>query len=211
MRVPAVSIPGITELPISLPGMRIGLFGGSFNPPHEGHYLVSTQVMKRLELDMVWWLVSPGNPLKNHDDLAPLEARVLAAREMINVPQIKVTGFEAAHGFRFTYDTLRYLKATLPGRKLVWIMGGDNLAGFHRWEHWQRIARMMPMAVYVRPGTSKRALGSIAAKRFEQFRIDESDASLLPNMRAPAWVYLHGMMSVLSSTAIRNAKDRSRT
>lgn len=195
-------MPGITDLPVSMPGMRIGLFGGSFNPAHDGHRLVSRQVLKRLELDAVWWLVSPGNPLKNHDGLAPLQDRVLAARALIEQPKIHVTGFEAAHGFRFTYDTLRYLKATLPGRRLVWIMGADSLRDFHLWEHWQRIMRMVPMAVYVRPGVS-RALASKAATRFARYRVDEDDAALLPDLEPPAWVYLHGIMSGLSSTEIR--------
>ncbi len=199
-------IPGITDLPISAPGMRIGLFGGSFNPPHEGHRLVSSQVMKRLGLDAVWWLVSPGNPLKDHSELAPLEQRVKEARALIQSPYIHVTGFEAAHGFRFSFDTLSYLKRTLPGRKLVWIMGADNLASFHHWEHWQKIAQLMPMAVYVRPGATRNAMFSKTATRFARYRLDEADAQLLPDMQAPAWTYLHGIMSGLSSTAIRAEK-----
>jgi nicotinate-nucleotide adenylyltransferase len=196
-------IPGITDLPPSAPGMRIGLFGGSFNPPHEGHSLVSRQVMKRLGLDAVWWLVSPGNPLKDQTNLAPLADRVLAARKMIDGPNVHVTGFEALHGFRYTYDTLKYLRRMLPGRRLVWIMGADNLAGFHHWERWREIAGLVPMAVYVRPGSSRRAPHSPAATALARYRIDETDARLLPGMDAPAWVYLHGLMSGLSSSAIR--------
>lgn len=196
-------IPGITDLPTSAPGMRIGLFGGSFNPPHLGHRLVSRQVMKRLGLDAVWWLVSPGNPLKDNGNLAPLEDRVRTARSLIELPNVHVTGFEAAHGFRYSYDTINYLKKTLTDRKLVWIMGADNLADFHRWERWVEIASLLPMAIYVRPGSSRRAPFSKAALRFAKYRLDESDAQLLPNMKAPAWVYLNGLMSGLSSTAIR--------
>ncbi len=203
MSIDTNRIPGVTELPVSTPGMRIGLFGGSFNPPHAGHALVSRQVIKRLGLDAVWWLVSPGNPLKAHGDLAPLDERVAASRALIDLPNVHVTGFEAAHGFRYTYDTLAHLKATLPGRRLVWIMGADNLADFHRWEHWTDVARLMPMAVYVRPGSSRRAPVSKAATRFARHRIDEADAQRLPFMEPPAWVYLHGIMSGLSSSAIR--------
>jgi len=198
--------PDITALPVSAPGMRIGLFGGSFNPPHLGHRLVSRQVRKRLGLDAVWWLVSPGNPLKDTSHLAPLEERVAAARALTTLPNVHVTGFEAAHGFRYSYDTIRYLKSTLPGRKLVWIMGADNLADFDKWEHWADIIEMIPMCVYVRPGSSRRAPFSKAALRFAKYRIDESDARLLPGLEAPAWVYLNGVRSALSSSAIRAAK-----
>lgn len=199
-------IPGVTELPISASGMRIGLFGGSFNPPHMGHRLVSRQVLKRLNLDAIWWIVSPGNPLKDHSDLAPLSDRVAAARNLVELPNVHITGFEAAHGFRYSYDSLSYLKQTLPDRKLVWIMGADNLASFHHWEHWVHVAHLMPMAIYVRPGSSRRAPFSKAATRFARYRVDESDATLLPDLGAPAWVYLHGIMSGLSSTAIRQEK-----
>lgn len=183
--------------------MRIGLFGGSFNPPHPGHQLVSRQVMRKLQLDAVWWLVSPGNPLKDNTNLAPLADRVKAARDLVELPNVHITGFEAEHGFRYSYDSLKYLKQTLSDRRLVWIMGADNLAEFHHWEHWQRIARMMPMAIYERPGSSRRAPFSRAATRFARYRIDEADAPLLPYRKPPSWVYLRGLVSKLSSTAIR--------
>lgn len=205
MSVQRLKTPGITELPASAPGMRIGLFGGSFNPPHLGHRLVSRQALKRLNLDAVWWLVSPGNPLKDHSDLAPLSDRVIAARSLTEHPNVHVTGFEAAHGFRYSYDTITHLKRTLPDRKLVWIMGADNFADLHHWERWYEITQLVPMAIYVRPGSSRRAPFSKAAIRLSKYRIDESDAKLLPQMNAPAWVYLHGLMSGQSSTSIREA------
>lgn len=187
--------------------MRIGLFGGSFNPPHEGHRLVALQALKRLRLDAVWLLVSPGNPLKDHDELAPLADRVAAARRLMAHPRLRVTGFEAAHGFSYTYETLRFLLAAHPGVRFVWIMGADNLTQFHRWERWPAIARMMPMAIYVRPGSTRRAPGSRAATAFARYRIDEADAGRLADLRPPAWVYLHGMMSPLSSSALRRKKQ----
>jgi len=186
--------------------MRIGLFGGSFNPPHEGHLLVSRQVLKRLGLDAVWWLVTPGNPLKDKSQLAPLANRVAAARKLVERPNVHVTGFEAAHGFRYTYDTLHYLKRTLPGRKLVWIMGADNFATFHHWERWRDIANLMPLAIYVRPGSARQAPFGKAAINLAKYRLDESDACLLPDQPAPAWTYLHGFMSGLSSSSIRAEK-----
>lgn len=203
----SVGSTDVTRLPVSAPGMRIGLFGGSFNPPHEGHRLVAMQALKRLQLDAVWLLVTPGNPLKDNARLPPLADRVWAARDLVRHPRIKVTGFEAEHGFRYTYDTLRYLIATHPGRRFVWIMGADNLVGFHRWEHWRDIAALMPIAVYVRPGSARRAPISKAAKTLADGRIDETDAPLLAGMRPPAWVFLHGMMSGLSSTALRGARE----
>lgn len=202
-RFPVEVIPGITDLPASAPGMRIGLFGGSFNPPHAGHLLVSRESLKRLGLDAVWWLVTPGNPLKNNNGLRPLAARVQAARALIDHPRIHATGFEARHGFRYTYDTLAFLRQTLPGRHFVWIMGADSLAGFHHWERWEEIFRLVPIAVYTRPGPTRRAPLSRAAQHFVHHRLDESDARLLATSPAPAWVFLNGMMSPLSSTALR--------
>lgn len=195
----------LTGMPASAPGMRIGLFGGSFNPPHDGHRLVSRQVMKRLNLDAVWWLVSPGNPLKDNSDLPPLKDRITAARSLVTLPGVHVTGFEAAYGFRYTFDTLAHIKSRLAGRKLVWIMGADNLDGFHRWERWRDIAELMPIAVYVRPGNIRYTTASQAAAALSRYRLDETDAALLPDQKAPAWVYLNGIMSALSSSAIRAA------
>ena len=194
------------QLPPSSPGMRIGLFGGSFNPPHEGHRLVSRQAIKRLGLDAIWWLVSPGNPLKDHRELRPLSERIDAAKELVDHPSVRITGFEAKHGFRYTYDTLKFLTDSLSDRKFVWIMGADNLTSFHHWERWREIANMMPMAVYVRPGDARQAPFSLAANALSAYRIDEGDAHVLADQPAPCWVYLHGIMSNLSSTEIRNSQ-----
>lgn len=183
--------------------MSIGLFGGSFNPAHDGHRLVSHESFKRLGLDAVWWLVTPGNPLKDRSELAPLEVRVRAARKLVDHPRVSVTGFEAEHGFGYTYDTLKFLTTVMPDRRFVWIMGADSLSSFHRWERWEEIFSMLPIAVYVRPGSTPRAPFSKAATRFASARINESDARLLPHSKAPAWVFLNGLMSSLSSTAIR--------
>ena len=191
------------HLPASAPGMRIGLFGGSFNPPHQGHRLVSRQAIKRLGLDAIWWLVSPGNPLKDHSELKPLEERIDAARTLVDHPRVRITGFEAGYGFKYTYDTLAFLKKSLPNRKFVWIMGADNLVGFHKWERWREIANMMPMAIYVRPGDARQAPFSKAATALRAHRIEETDAHMLADMPAPSWVYLHGIMSNLSSTQLR--------
>jgi len=195
--------------PPAEPGMRIGLFGGSFNPAHEGHRLVALQCLKRLALDRLWVLVSPGNPLKDHTELAPLADRVAATERVMNHPQIAVTGFEAAHGFRYTYETLDYLVAAEPGVKFVWIMGADSLMSFDRWERWEEIARTMPMAIYARPGATFRATRSKAAVALEDYRLPEERAEALAGSEPPAWVYLRGVMSPLSSTAIRKTRASS--
>jgi nicotinate-nucleotide adenylyltransferase len=205
---PIIRIPGITELPPSAAGMRIGLFGGSFNPVHAGHLLVAEQTMQKLQLDALWVLVTPGNPLKNHNDLAPLDERVRAARAIMVHPSIRVTGFEAAHGFTYSWQTIRFLTQSLADRRFVWIMGADNMVDFHRWERWRDIAAMVPLAVYVRPGSSRRAPSSRAATALARYRIDEADAGRLASLPAPAWVYLHGLMSTLSSSAIRARRHR---
>ena len=193
-------------LPASAPGMRIGLFGGSFNPPHDGHRLVALECLKRLALDRVWILVSPGNPLKDHSELAPLETRMTETRRVMDHPALEVTGFEAGHHFTYTYQTLSFLRQTQPATDFVWIMGADSLMSFDRWEHWQDIAGLMPMAVYARPGATFRATRSIAATALAAARIPEEAAETLAGRAPPAWVYLRGIMSDASSTAIREAR-----
>ncbi len=128
-------------LPPHTPGMSIGLFGGTFDPPHDAHRAACLIAMRRLGLDRVWWLVTPGNPLKDTRGLAPLADRIAAAKELANHPRIVVTGLEAAIGARYTYDTVSYLKAHCPGVRFVWIMGADNLRSFHRWQNWRRHRR----------------------------------------------------------------------
>lgn len=197
--------PDMVALPPYGPGLRVGLFGGSFNPVHEGHRLVAEQCLRRLELDAVWLLVSPGNPLKDHAELAPLATRVAAARALLTDPRLEVTAVEAAHRFSYTIDTLEWLVAACPGTRFVWIMGADNLAQFHRWERWEDIARLMPIAVYARPGATFRATVSRAATAMKPYRLREEAAAALADRQPPAWVYLHGITSPQSSTALRRA------
>jgi nicotinate-nucleotide adenylyltransferase len=186
--------------------MRVGLFGGSFNPAHDGHRLVALQCLKRLALDSLWLLISPGNPLKDHAELAPLASRIRAARDLMDHPRVEVTGFEAAHDFRYTHDTLTYLRRAAEGTRFVWIMGADSLRNFHHWERWRDIAGLVPIAVYARPGSNFRATRSRAATALEDFRIPEQEAETLADRDPPAWVYLRGVMSAQSSTAIRAAR-----
>ena len=202
---------GLTRLPRVAPGMRIGLYGGSFNPAHEGHRLVSLMALKRLGLDRIWWVVTPGNPLKDHGELASTAERTAEAREVAAHPRIDVTTFEEDIGARYTVDTLAYLKRRHPGVTFVWIMGADNLASFHRWRGWRGIARMMPIAVIDRPDWTLKAMHSRSAAALSSSRIAESEAAALAGLKPPAWVFLHGPRSHLSSTDIRRMRRTSPT
>lgn len=202
---------GLARLPYAAPGMRIGIYGGSFNPAHGGHRHVSMAALRRLGLDRVWWVVTPGNPLKDPGELATTASRAAEARKVAAHPRIDVTVFEEAIGARYTVDTLAYLKRRYPSVRFVWIMGADNLAGFHRWRGWRRIARMMPLAVIDRPGWTLKAVHSRAATALAGDRIRESDASALADLAPPAWVFLHGPRSSLSSTELRRLRRTSPT
>jgi nicotinate-nucleotide adenylyltransferase len=194
---------GFVRLPAHAAGQSIGLLGGSFNPPHVGHLLASRLALTRLGLDRIWWLATPGNPLKSGADLLALRARLDAARALVHDPRIFVTGFESEIGSRFTVDTLAYLRLRAPGARFVWIMGADNLAQFHRWKHWREIAALAPMLVIDRPGSSFAPLSSRAAQALAPWRRPESDAPRLASLAPPAWVFLHGPRSGASSTALR--------
>ncbi len=188
-------------------GLRIGLLGGSFNPAHDGHRQASLTALRMLGLDQVWWLVTPGNPLKDNRALPELAGRLAQARDIARHPRMAVTGIEATLGTRFTAETLARLKARHPGVHFVWLMGSDNLAQFHRWQDWRGIARMMPIGVIDRPGSTHKAVRSRAGLALSRWRLDESDGLLLPTEPAPAWMFLHGRRSDASSTALRAARN----
>jgi nicotinate-nucleotide adenylyltransferase len=191
------------------PGQAIGLLGGSFDPPHAAHKLISETALKRLGLDKVWWIVSPGNPLKKRTPPAPLAERIRLARAMATNPHIVVTDFEADLPSPYAVSTLAFLKARSPLVHFVWIMGADNLAQFHRWERWREIFTMVPIVVVDRPGWRMKALASKAARAFEKSRKPEGDAAVLAHSPPPAWTFLTGPLSYVSSSAIRN-KARAR-
>ncbi|MDP1883641.1 MAG: nicotinate-nucleotide adenylyltransferase [Bradyrhizobium sp.] len=184
--------------------MRIGLLGGSFNPPHVAHRAISLFAIKRLKLDRVWWLVTPGNPLKQLGGLQDLDARAEAARKMADDPRIDISCLESVIGTRYTVDTISYLRRRASGLRFVWIMGADNLAQFHRWQNWRRIASEVPIAVIDRPPQSFRALAAPAAQALARYRLPENQAVRLADQSAPAWVFLTGMKLNLSSTGLRN-------
>ncbi|MFC3161798.1 nicotinate-nucleotide adenylyltransferase [Ciceribacter thiooxidans] len=185
------------------PGMVIGLFGGSFNPPHEGHLLVAEIALRRLGLHQLWWIVTPGNPLKNRTALPPLSHRLELCEALVRDPRIKVTAFEQTLGTSYTAETLAFVKRRNPQVNFVWIMGADNLKSFHRWQHWRRIATTFPIAIIDRPGATLSYLSSKMARTFSRARIDEDDAAVLWKNEPPAWTFIHGPRSSLSSTALR--------
>lgn len=201
--------PQYLRMPRAEKGMAVGLFGGSFNPPHGGHLLLAEIALRRLALDQLWWIVTPGNPLKDNRELAPLAERIAACEALADDPRIKVTAFEAGHKVRFTADTLALVSARNPGVHFVWLMGADNLKNFDKWQRWQQIALTYPIAVIDRPGSTLSFLSSKFARTFDYARQDEDDAQALARLKAPAWTFIHGPRSSLSSTAIRKAMAKA--
>lgn len=180
--------------------MVIGLLGGSFDPAHDGHAHITHEAMKRLSLDRVWWLVSPGNPLKARSP-APMAQRMARAREVIADPHVVVTDLEVRLGTRATADTLRRLQAIYPGVRFVWIMGADNLVQFHRWSRWRDIMAMVPVAVMARPGAGLAARLSVTARAFRGAQVARPEG--LGLRKAPAWCFVNLPMHGASSSAIR--------
>jgi nicotinate-nucleotide adenylyltransferase len=186
-------------------GQRIGLYGGTFNPPHEGHRQIALIALHRLQLDAIWWLVTPGNPLKATEGLVAQAERMDAAARLAAHPRMAVSGVEAKLNTRYTADLATRLTRRVETVRFVWIMGSDNLADFHRWDRWQDIAGHFPIAVINRPGTLTAPMNAPAARTLARFRARESAANRLAFMPPPAWIYLTGPRTSASSTGIRNA------
>jgi nicotinate-nucleotide adenylyltransferase len=182
--------------------MRVGLLGGSFDPAHAGHVHVTEWALRAFRLHRVWWLVSPGNPLKREAP-ADLARRLAAARALARHPRVVVSDLEARLGTRYTAATLAALRARYPGVRFVWLMGADNLASFHRWERWEVILGSVPVGVLARPGEQLRAGLSPAARRFARWRLPQAAAGRLALRAPPAWTLLNGRMLDASSTAVR--------
>jgi len=189
-------------LPHARPGQVIGLLGGSFDPPHAGHLHISREALKRFGLDRLWWLVSPGNPLKTAGP-APLDQRMTAAHALVDHPRIAITDIEARTGTRHTAATLRVLRALCPGVRFVWLMGADNLAQFHLWQDWREILDTVPVGVLARPGQRISARLSPAARIYARARIPARDSQALGHANAPAWCFLNVPMMDISSTRLR--------
>ncbi len=198
-----------SHLPYAAEGQRIGLLGGSFDPPHAGHVHISKAALKRFNLDQVWWLVSPGNPLKV-DAPAAMETRLAACLAISDHPKIKVTDFEAQVGTRYTAQTLEALFARRSGVRFVWLMGADNLSTFHRWQRWEWIMENVPVGVIARPGDRTSARMSKAAKRYEGVRLRGNQSGMLADAMPPAWCFINVPMLDISSTDIRARGDWKR-
>jgi nicotinate-nucleotide adenylyltransferase len=196
----------LKRLPQAAPGMRVGLLGGSFNPPHHGHRHVALMALKRLGLDRVWCMTSPGNPLKSSAELEGFDARLVDAARVLRHPRIDVTGFEAALNSAYTIDSLRFLKRRHPNVRFVWIMGGDNLACFHHWRNWREILALTPIAIFDRPEWRLKALAAPAARAAAKARRKESNARHLALTPPPAWTFVSIPLSGESSTRLRRLK-----
>jgi nicotinate-nucleotide adenylyltransferase len=203
-RTPGLGRPGALRPGFHLaPGMRVGLFGGSFNPAHGGHAHVAETALMRLGLDRVIWLVSPQNPLKPEAGMAPLAQRMASARRFGRGPAMIVSDVETRLGSAYTIDTVRRLKARFPGVRFVWLMGADNLAGFHRWRGWAELMRALPVAVVARPGAQLTGRFAPAARRFAHGGVRAEAARSLHRRSPPSWIYLAAPLNTASSTAIR--------
>ncbi len=205
-RPPGGALPSMNSGLRLGPGLRVGLYGGSFNPPHEGHAHVARAARRALRLDRVIWLVTPGNPLKDPAALDPLPERMGEARRLASQPGMIVSDIERRIGARYTVDTVRWFKATNPGVKFVWIMGADNLAGFHRWKGWRDLMAEIPVAVISRPGVALRSRFSPMARSFARWRLPAARAGRLADTPPPAWVYIPAPFRFVSSTALRDSR-----
>ena len=190
------------------PGQRIGLFGGSFNPPHRGHRAVALQALKALDLDWVWWLVAPQNPLKNSGETAEYDERLRHTRRIARHPRFVVSDLERVLATRTTAALLAKLRPVLARGRFVWIMGADSFAGLHRWNDWTVIPETLPLAVLARPGYALRALRSHAALRYGEFRLPAAQARRLAGAPVPAWCFLAMPLRPESSTALRRHRHR---
>ncbi|MCX7560370.1 nicotinate-nucleotide adenylyltransferase [Sulfitobacter sp. F26204] len=190
------------QFPHAAPGQVIGLLGGSFDPAHAGHAHITREALKRFGLDRVWWLVSPGNPLKLRGP-ASLEDRMARAREVMQHPRVEITDIETQLGTRYTAETLVKVQGLYPGVRFVWLMGADNMAQFHLWQDWQGIMESVPVGVLARPGQRISARMSRAARQYAPYRIPGRFGQLLARAQAPAWSFVNVPMNDTSSTAIR--------
>ena len=185
------------------PNQRVGLLGGSFNPAHSGHLEISVLAIDLLKLDEIWWLVTPQNPLKSEDDMAPLAERLHSAQRIVADQPIQVTDIESELGSTYTAETLLAIKDRYPEVHFVWMMGADNLCQIHRWRHWSRLFYTVPIAVFARPTYSLRAENSKAARRFARYRIKPYRAESLVIQRAPAWIVFKRPLNPTSASKIR--------
>jgi nicotinate-nucleotide adenylyltransferase len=205
-RAPSAGRPGALRAGLRLAsGLKVGLYGGTFDPPHEGHRHVAEEARRRLGLDRVIWLVTPGNPLKTLRPTSRLAERLALARRGVRGPTWSVSDIETRIGSRYTVDTVRWFKARYPAVRFVWIMGADSLASFHLWKGWADLAAEVPIAVISRPHVALRSRFSPMARRFARARLPVARAAALATSPPPAWIYIPAPFRFVSSTALRNS------
>lgn len=202
--MPGAAVNLVRPLLGKLAPRRIGLLGGSFNPAHAGHRLISLEALKRLGLDEVWWLVAPQNPLKPVRGMATIAKRVAAARRIAAHPRIRVLDLETRLGTRYTVDTVKELQRIFPRRRFVWLMGADNLAQIRHWKHWSEIFSRVPIAVFARPTYCFKGLAELAARRYRRRRVTPDAAGRLADLVPPAWTFLPTRLDASSATEIRS-------
>ena len=185
---------------------KIGLLGGSFNPAHHGHLSISKIALRRLGLNQIWWIVSPRNPLKEYDFLYDFEERVFSARKIINTNNISISKLELNAQIKYTIGTLEYLRTRYHRSRFVWIMGADNLNQFHLWREWEKIVRLIPIAIIDRPSSSFNVTSSVFANKYKAYRVDEADSNQLIYYKKPAWVFMHTKLNYQSSSQLRNSE-----
>lgn len=195
-------------LPYLRPGMTVGLLGGSFDPAHLGHVQISRAALQRFNLDQLWWLVSPGNPLKSRAP-ASMARRVAAAQRLMQHPRVRISDIEARLGTRYTAETLREMRRLYPGVRFTWLMGADNLAHFHLWKDWREILETVPVGVLARPGDRISARLSPAARIYRAQMLKDGQSQSLAQAPVPAWCFVNVPMVAASSTAIRASGDWS--
>ncbi len=188
--------------PLGVPGLTIGLLGGSFDPPHEGHVHITKQAIKAFNLSKIWWLVSPGNPLKGWEP-EKISKRSKECKKIMRHPAVTITNIESSLGSRFTAETIYKLQRIYPQVRFVWLMGADNLVNFHHWDKWNWIVKNVPIGVLARPGEQIKAGLSPTATRYRRFRIRPDEAFKLSTLTPPVWTLLIGPMRNVSSTDLR--------
>lgn len=184
-------------------GMKIGLFGGSFNPAHAGHFELAKFALARLQLDFIWWMVSPQNPLKPTDETGDYNERLATTTSVARHPRFVVTDIEKTLGTTTTAQTLQKMSPVFDRANFVWLMGADSFAGLHRWNDWRTIPYTLPIAVFDRPGWTTKSLASTAAKNFKSAQVSDEQLALLPFLQAPAWGFIPMPQRSESSTSLR--------
>ncbi|AHA27403.1 nicotinate-nucleotide adenylyltransferase [Candidatus Liberibacter americanus] len=196
------------RMPNAKSGMKIGLFGGTFDPPHHGHISIANIAIKKLDLDQLWWIITPYNPFKNCKSISPLINRIELSKALVKNPIIRITAFEySLNHTNNTIDTILKIKAHNKSVNFVWIMGADNITKFHRWYQWKRIVTTVPIAIIDRCGTTLNYISSPMAKAFKYAQLDESISNNLCKIAAPSWIFIHNKHHLISSTLIRKYRN----